>query len=381
MNNNHNKTVKKTFWGAVLFYFLIAFEFAYMAGPFAVYFYSVYSPVLNFFNKSPLLAGIISFFLPHTVRETSSVFINIHEILGFAVAIIGFIGFCIGACQVYYHKLAKKGAVTGGIYNYIRHPQYVCFMTCSFGLLLVWPRYIVLFMFVTMLFAYYLLARAEEKECEQKFGQVYLDYKNKTNMFLPFKLPFLKKLPSLPQNTVKRMFVMVGIYLFTLTITISIAMGINYLSINSLYSYYDNNSANISLCKIEEDKLKALLSIALENEEVKERFEKAGINQNTRLLNYLLPTEWYAAEIPMNNLKYRAGHLSPSNYDKNLYKIIFTKAEIRANKAVDGKSIIKNVAKRTGIVEVWVNYEEQEVIKIAELPSKAKYENVPVAIY
>lgn len=30
---------------------------------------------------------------------------------------LGFLSFCIGATQVYSHKLARKGAVTGGIYN------------------------------------------------------------------------------------------------------------------------------------------------------------------------------------------------------------------------------------------------------------------------
>ena len=79
-----------------------------MASPFAVYFYSVYKPALNFFNKSPSLGWLISFFMPHAIVETSSVFINIHNIVGAIFAVLGFLGFCIGAFQIYYYKLAKK---------------------------------------------------------------------------------------------------------------------------------------------------------------------------------------------------------------------------------------------------------------------------------
>lgn len=117
------KTAKRTFWGVAIFYVLIAFEFFYMASPFAVYFYSVYRPALDFFNQSPGLAWLISFFLPHAVTETSSTILNLHNVIGGVLAVFGFLAFCIGACQVYYHKLAKKGVVTGGIYNFIRHPQ------------------------------------------------------------------------------------------------------------------------------------------------------------------------------------------------------------------------------------------------------------------
>ena len=152
--NASNKVIKRSFWGALAFYFLIAFEFFYMAGPFAAYFYSVYAPVLNFFNRTPSLAWLGKFFLPHAARYTSSFFINSLEIVGAVLAVTGFLAFCIGACQVYYYKIRKKGIVTGGVYNRVRHPQYASFIVCSFGLLLLWPRYIVALMFVTMLFFY-----------------------------------------------------------------------------------------------------------------------------------------------------------------------------------------------------------------------------------
>jgi len=69
-----------------------------------------------------------------------------------------FSGFCVGAAQVYYNKLARRGAVLGGVYNLVRHPQYTCLAASGLGMLLLWPRYIVLVTFVAMLFAYSFLA-------------------------------------------------------------------------------------------------------------------------------------------------------------------------------------------------------------------------------
>ncbi|MCC5906853.1 MAG: hypothetical protein JJU13_11630 [Balneolaceae bacterium] len=75
------------------------------------------------------------------------------------------------AVRIYWNKLKKRGAVTDGIYRHIRHPQYLALMIASFGMVLIWPRYLVLFGFITVCFAYYFLARMEEKICEDKFRE------------------------------------------------------------------------------------------------------------------------------------------------------------------------------------------------------------------
>ena len=373
------QVTKKALWGVVVFYLLIAFEIAYMAGPFAVYFYGVYNPILNFFNQSPVLSVLNNFFLPHAARETSSALINIHEYIGAIFAIVGFGAFCIGACQIYYSKFARKGAVTGGIYNLIRHPQYTSFAICGFGLLLLWPRVINLFMYVTMLFVYYLLAKAEEKECEEKFGQIYMDYKNKTAMFLPFKSSFSKNLPALPKSTGKKAAVLICMYLLALAVTFSAAKGVTAYSVNSLYAVYTENSATISVGEIDADKLAEIIHIALSDNDVESRIDRE--NGEAKFLNYVLPAEWYAAEVPMNGVEYKAGHRSPSDYDDTQYKIIFTIAEIRENTEAIGKEILTKVLTREPLIEVWIDLKEQSVIQILELPDHYKYQGIPVAVF
>lgn len=369
---------KKALWSIVLFYLLIVFEIAYMAGPFAIYFYGVYNPVLKFFNQSVILSILNSFFLPHVARETSSVLLNIHEYIGACLAIFGFVGFCIGACQIYYSKFTRKGAVIGGVYNVIRHPQYTSFGICGLGLLIMWPRFINLLMYVTMFFVYYLLARAEEKECEEKFGQTYIDYKSKTTMFFPIRGSFIKNLPTLPKSKGKKILVLLGIYGLACTITFCAGKGLTSYSINSLYATYTGDSATVSLCEMETDKINEIFNIAASDDTIKALLNKT---KGEKFINYILPREWYAAEIPMNGIQYRAGHLSPSNYDRTKYKIIFTTAQIRSDKETTGKSILTSVVERKPLAEVWVDLKTQTVEQILDIPADYKYRGVPVAIY
>ena len=51
----------------VLLYCFMGIEIIIMISPFALYFYSVYAPILSFLNASPLLSWSTEFFLPHMV--------------------------------------------------------------------------------------------------------------------------------------------------------------------------------------------------------------------------------------------------------------------------------------------------------------------------
>ena len=373
-----NTIAKGTFWSAALFYFLIAFEFFYMAGPFAVYFYSIYAPALNFFNDTAALSWLNSFFLPHVVRDTSSTILNTLPIIGAVLAVSGFIAFCIGACQVYYSKLKKKGVVTGGIYSLsIRHPQYAAFIVSSLGLTIMWPRFISAIMFVTMVFAYWLLASIEERECEAKFGQPYIDYKNRTNMFLPFRIKLFSKI-SLPKSGKKKVVAAIATYFVTLFIVLGSAFGLQALSINSLHAVTTENSVNIAVSRMSGERINDVLQIATEDSRVIDIL--ADFDKDTQFLNYILPVEWFAAEIPMNEIGGGRGHHSPRNYDDNLYKIIITRA-ITRNDGVPIDNLLTNVHTREPIIEIWVDLAEQSITQILAMPEYIRYAGIPVAIF
>jgi protein-S-isoprenylcysteine O-methyltransferase Ste14 len=379
-----NKTVKGTFWTALVFYALITFEFFYMASPFAIYFYSVYAPWLNFLSGNATLAWLSSFILPHIVIETSNPLINLHNIVGGVLAVGGFLAFCVGACQVYYHKLARKGPVLGGVYNFIRHPQYAALIVSGLGMLLLWPRYMMLIMFVTMFFVYYFLALTEEQECSEKFGQSYTDYKNKTNMFLPFRVPLADKLPSLPTSGLKRLAAILALYVISLAAAIGLANGVKSLAVDSLYTVYQLNVAYVSVGRIDSSTFEKVIALAQADPEVQARLA-AVPSANPKFINYVLPTEWNVSEIPMNQATgdNGEGHQYPADYNKNLYKVVFTHATMRGNIDAQGKDILLNTDAdlRSPVVEVCVDLAQNKVVSISNPPAHIKYEGVPVPVY
>jgi hypothetical protein len=92
------------------------------------------------------------------------------------------VSFFLFAVQIYGSRLFDRKLVTSGAY--IRHPQYLCLSISAFGLFTMWPRMIIFLLFVGMLFAYYFLARVEERRM-LILEPGYAEYVRGTGMFLP----------------------------------------------------------------------------------------------------------------------------------------------------------------------------------------------------
>jgi protein-S-isoprenylcysteine O-methyltransferase Ste14 len=86
----------------------------------------------------------------------------------------------------YWRKEQGQGQlVTNGIYGLIRHPQYTGFMLITLGMLLDWATLPLLLMWPILCIIYYRLARREERDMAQEFGEQYRLYQQRTGMFLP----------------------------------------------------------------------------------------------------------------------------------------------------------------------------------------------------
>jgi len=75
--------------------------------------------------------------------------------------------------------------VTTGTYGHVRHPQYLGIILGSIAFLIQWATIPTLIMFPILTFAYYRLAKKEEKEMVERFGEEYLQYQRRVPMFLP----------------------------------------------------------------------------------------------------------------------------------------------------------------------------------------------------
>jgi len=74
---------------------------------------------------------------------------------------------------------------TTGPYARIRHPQYAGFVLIMLGFLLQWPTLITLVMFPILVVVYVRLARREEQEAIERFGDAYRRYMASTPAFFP----------------------------------------------------------------------------------------------------------------------------------------------------------------------------------------------------
>lgn len=169
--------------GTTLAYCLIGIEIIIMISPFALYFYSVYAPILHALAASPLTSWSTEFFLPHMVFVADPL-VNIISYLQ-VLLVVGLVLFLSAAVPLYYGRFTGKGVVQASFYSKIRHPQYLFLAISGFGLMLYWPRFIILIMYVTMLFVYYLLARNEEWRMKHEAPETYEQYMANTPMFFP----------------------------------------------------------------------------------------------------------------------------------------------------------------------------------------------------
>jgi len=84
------------------------------------------------------------------------------------------------------YKAQREGkmAVTG-LYEKVRHPQYIGFIAIMFGFLLQWPTIPTLVLFPILTYMYVRLAKREEKDSKARFGKAWDDYAAHVPGFIP----------------------------------------------------------------------------------------------------------------------------------------------------------------------------------------------------
>lgn len=85
------------------------------------------------------------------------------------------------------HRARKENRlVTDRLYGLVRHPQYIGLFLALFGEGVVhWPTIFSVALFPVIVVAYYFLARSEERNVEEQFGDEYRAYRNRVPMFIP----------------------------------------------------------------------------------------------------------------------------------------------------------------------------------------------------
>ena len=386
-NGKGGARARRALWASLAFYVLIAFEFLYMASPFAAYFYAVYGPGLDWLAGYGGTGWVIQFFLPHIVEETRSVLIDSHEAIGTALFVGGVAAFFIGVVQIYRAKLRRADAVMGGLYQHIRHPQYLALIVASIGMAFIWPRYLVVVMTVTVTFVYVALAKTEERICLGQYPG-YADYMQRTGMFLPARLApstgmFLP--PRLwPKGALlsggsraSRLARWILAYVATLVVALLLALGLRIHAMDSLHALEVDDGIYISVTAQSQEALAAVAAIA-------RSAPQAGpaLEGRTHLLNYVIPADMTISEVPMHLPPGAAfGHRIPAGRDPALHKVIFTQAQFPGSEPPNDGDVLWHAINKKALLEVHVDLNAGKVTATYPPPTDPFYGDRQVPVF
>jgi len=389
-------------WAVFLFYLAIALEVVVMVTPFTVYFYSIYAPVLNWLESNPLTAWLTAFFLPH-ISYTGDPLLTALAYLGPILFGLGLAIFLVCAYQVYSAKLLRRGVVSGGLYAWIRHPQYLGLGIAGLGLLLYWPRFIILVLYLSMLVVYYLLARNEESRMERKFGDAYRNYKSQISMFLPGE-PGGKILAWVTGGSQRKGWVLATVYLLVLVTGVGLAFGLRSYSKARVPTITENGIVAVSLSGLPKGRVQDLLRASLASVEVKKLAAMYHNRPDHALVAYIVPQDYMMAHLIADLGEHEAHHgkaeeqgaLAVMKHLGEMYglkplrqlrdgrtsrerRIIFTEAL-----ASDGESVSSRRALDVDVLRHPLFIAEMngtEVAQTMEVPRRHAWGNIPVPAF
>ncbi len=269
---------KAVFGGAIALYFVICLEILIMISPFAGFFYSAFNPVLLELAKYLATKWLSSFFFVHLVVPPDD-FLKFIRIMGSALFITGLVVFLVCAFQVYASKLLKRGPALKGLYSVIRHPQYLSLAVAGIGLAIMWPRFLVVVLWIAMVLVYYLLAKDEERRMLKQFPEPYRQYMDRSGMFLPKSI----------EQTFGFSTVIGRLVLFVLISTFALggAFLLRGYTVSHLPLWTEANVAVLPISSGDEPMLEHRMGDILQLEEVKSK-----LSSNQAYLVYFLPKDY-----------------------------------------------------------------------------------------
>jgi len=205
----HDATPAYGLWGLVFIntavFVIFAFSFTKpktrrdwrSIGAFSAFIVALFTEMYGFPLTIYLLSGWLTRTNPgidpfsHDAGHLWSTLLGLHgdphfsvlHVLSIAAIFGGFI--LLSAAWSVLYNAQSRHTWRWGVYEYVRHPQYVAFIVIMLGFLLQWPTLLTLLMFPVLVVMYVRLASLEEREATAEFGDAYRAYMERVPGFIP----------------------------------------------------------------------------------------------------------------------------------------------------------------------------------------------------
>lgn len=170
------KSWKEWTRAGVLQAFVIAFYAEMYGFPLTIYFISRFFGLdLAWTEGGNLWAQLFDTPVAHAVAM----------VLGYALVFVG-AEYVVQGWRAIHGATQEDKLKTDGIYAKVRHPQYTGLFIIIFGEGIVhWPTIVSVIAFPVIVIAYTMLARREERQMLEKFGDAYREYAQRVPAFIP----------------------------------------------------------------------------------------------------------------------------------------------------------------------------------------------------
>ena len=387
--------------GVALVYGLVMFEVVIMISPFAFYFYAAYGPTLKWLNDSTATAWLTGFLLPHAVFTTSPFLEFLRWDLGRYAFGLGLLAFLVLAAQIYGSKLLGRKIVTSGVYRYIRHPQYLSLGLSAFGLFTAWPRMIIFLLFVGMLFAYYFLARVEERRMLAR-DPSYSDYMRRTGMFLPGNPGghfYRRVFGGLRDQRFARRLALTSL----LVLALVLGLGLRFYTVRHIARIAVSADMEVvSVYPMPPATMQRLVALALSDTSVQQALQREG---EATFVAHVLPYNYgmigmfadigthhmAPGNVRLSRFKYLCGWLLPfldsrirtdlMGSDGQEYRVVFSRVDGPKGRPVSQDQLFDLSAKMTPVYVADVNAASRQVGRTVDPPRRSFWGDVKMPIF